>query len=300
MLGAGCIAFSGIFFRYSGVSPSTATVFRCLYALPLLLLLARGEDHRLGPRPRGERVLAIGAGAFFALDLLTYHHAVEEVGAGLGTVLPNLQVVLVGVAGWLLWRERPGRRALLALPVVGLGAVLISGVLDHAAYGRNPGLGVLFGLVAGASYSAYLIIIRQGNRGGSRAFGSLLDASATTVAVATVAGLLTGDLDLRPAFPAHAWLILLALTSQVAGYGLINISLPRLPAVLTSMLLLAQPVMTVVLAAVLFGEAPSPGQLLGVGLILGGVALATAPLDRVGDGRRSEIPTSSPDGGLGG
>jgi len=159
---------------------------------------------------------------------------------------------------------------------------------------------VLFGLVAGASYSAYLIIIRHGNRGGSRAFGSLLDASATTVAVATVAGLLTGDLDLRPAFPAHAWLILLALTSQVAGYGLINISLPRLPAVLTSMLLLAQPVMTVVLAAVLLGEAPSPGQLLGVGLILGGVALATAPLDRVGDGRRSEIPTSSPDGGLGG
>src|SRR5439155_23442245 len=142
--------------------------------------------------------------------------------------------------------------------------------------------------------------IRYSNRAGSRAFGSLLDASAATVVVGIMVGLLVGDLDLRPSLPAHAWLILLALTSQVAGNGLINISLPRLPAVLTSILLLAQPVMTVILGALLLGEAPSPGQLLGVGLILGGVALATAPLDRVGDGRRSEIPTSSPDGGLGG
>ena len=51
--GAMCIAFSGIFFRFSGVSPSTATVFRCLYALPFLALLAAGEGRALGPRMIG-------------------------------------------------------------------------------------------------------------------------------------------------------------------------------------------------------------------------------------------------------
>ncbi|HTC86187.1 MAG TPA: hypothetical protein VK656_05760, partial [Candidatus Acidoferrum sp.] len=50
LVGAMCIAFSGIFFRYSGVSPSTATVFRCLYALPFLYLLARSEGRELGRR----------------------------------------------------------------------------------------------------------------------------------------------------------------------------------------------------------------------------------------------------------
>ena len=78
-----------------------------------------------------------------------------------------------------------------------------------------------------------------------------------------------------------AWLLVVALTSQVAGYGLINVSLPRLPAAVTSLLLLAQPVVTVVAAAVLLSEAPSPLQLVGVVLILGGLLVATAPVGRM-------------------
>jgi drug/metabolite transporter (DMT)-like permease len=289
LLGAGCIAFSGIFFRFSGVSPSTATVFRCLYALPLLYLLASQEDRREGPRAARERWLAVGAGVFFAFDLLAYHHAVEEVGAGLGTVLPNLQVVFVAIAGWILWRERPTGRVLAALPLAIAGAILISGVFERSAYGRNPGLGVAFGLTAAVSYGAFLLVIRHGNRSGARSFGTLLDASAATVVVAIAAGLIVGDLDLVPTFPAHAWLLLLALTSQVAGYGFINISLPRLPAVLTSVLLLAQPVATVILGALLLGEAPSPGQLLGVVALLAGLAVASLPVGRV----RSQLRTAT-------
>ena len=287
LLGAACIAFSGIFFRFSGVSPSTATVFRCLYALPFLFLLARQEDLREGPRPLRERWLAAGAGVFFAFDLLAYHHAVEQVGAGLGTVLPNLQVVFVAIAAWIIWRERPSGQVLLALPLAIAGAILISGVFERAPYGRNPPLGVAFGLIAAISYGAFLLVIRQGNRSGERSFGTLLDASAMTVLVGLIAGFIVGDLDLRPTLPAHGWLLLLAITSQVAGYGFINISLPRLPAVLTSVLLLAQPVATVILSAILLGESPSPGQLLGVAALLSGLAVASVPLGRVRDRLRT-------------
>jgi len=274
--GAMCIAFSGIFFRFSGVSPSTATVFRCLYALPFLALLAAGEGRTLGPRSTRTRLIAATAGLFFASDLVSYHHGVLEVGAGLGTVIPNLQVVIVAIAGWLLLGERPDRRTWLALPIVVAGALLISGLLERGAYGRNPPLGVAFGLAAGASYAGYLLIIRQVNRDGRRPFGTLFDASAATVVAAALAGLVVGDLDVVPSWPAHGWLIALAITSQVVGYGLINLSLPRLPAVLTSIILLAQPVATVVFSAILLAEAPSPLQLAGVGLILGGVVYATA------------------------
>jgi len=278
-LGAMCIAFSGIFFRFSGVSPSTATVFRCLYALPFLLVLATAEGRALD-RPTGRsRLIVLAAGLFFASDLVFYHHGVEEVGAGLGTVIPNLQVVIVAIAGWLLLSERPERRTLLALPVVVAGALLISGLLEHGAYGRNAPLGVVFGLAAGASYAGYLLIIRQVNRDGRRGFGTLLDASAATVVAASLVGFVGGDLVLAPSWPAHAWLIALALTSQVVGYGLISLSLPRLAAVLTSIILLAQPVATLVFGAILLAEAPSPIQLAGVGLILGGVLIAVSPHD---------------------
>jgi drug/metabolite transporter (DMT)-like permease len=101
---------------------------------------------------------------------------------------------------------------------------------------------------------------------------------------ASMAGGVTGDLDLAPPLESLVWLAILGVTSQSAGYLLISISLPRLPAVTTSIILLAQPVMTVVLSVVLLGEAPSSTQLVGVVLVIGGIAAATLPIARIRDG----------------
>src|SRR5256885_9689123 len=125
LVGAVAIAFSGILFRLAHVSPSTGAFFRCLWALPVLWWLARREDARYGPRSRRARLLAAGAGAFFAVDLVAWHHAVEEVGAGLATVLGNLQVVLVAPIAWPLLKERPRARTLAAIPIALGGVVLI-------------------------------------------------------------------------------------------------------------------------------------------------------------------------------
>jgi drug/metabolite transporter (DMT)-like permease len=92
-----------------------------------------------------------------------------------------------------------------------------------------------------------------------------------------IAGVIIGDARLVPQFPGAAWLITLALTSQVLGWLLITISLPRLPAALTSLLLTVQPVGSVGLAALIFGEAPSALQFAGVTVVLGGLLVATAP-----------------------
>ena len=88
-------------------------------------------------------------------------------------------------------------------------------------------------------------------------------------------GIAVGDLDWTPGLESQAWLITLALTSQVLGWLLISVSLPRLPAVVTSIVLMLQPVSTVFLAAVLLSEAPSAVQLTGVAVVLAGVAFAT-------------------------
>jgi len=292
--GACCIAFSAVLVRLAGVEPATAAVFRCLYALPLLGLLMRSEDRRLGPRPRRARLLAAGAGIFFAIDLVTWHHAIAAVGAGLATVLGNLQVVVVGLLAWALLGERLSRRLLLGIPILLLGVTLISGVLGGSTYGAHPGLGVVLGILTSLAYAGFLLVLRQGASDLRRPAGPLFDATAVAVVVAAGLGPLTGGIDLVPSWPAHGWLLLLAVSSQVVGWLLISVSLPRLPAALTSVLLLLQPVSAVALGVVLLREAPSAGQLVGVGLILLGVVVATT--GRGSRGARGDTPAGFPAG----
>ena len=110
--------------------------------------------------------MAIGAGVFFAADLILWHHSIDDVGAGLATVLANIQVVLVPLVAWAVLSERPSRRVLAALPIALLGVLLISGVLEqHGAYGRAPGRGAAFGLAAGIAYVGFLLLLRRSGVG---------------------------------------------------------------------------------------------------------------------------------------
>lgn len=275
-LGALAIAFSGILVRVSGVAPATSAVFRCLYAVPVLALLAYRERHRAGAREPRSRRLSLAAGVAFAVDLVAWHYAIDVVGAGLATVLANVQVVIVGLVAWAVLGERPSRATIAAVPVMLTGVVLISGVLGADAYGDNPTAGAVLGLLAAAAYAGFLLLLRAGNSGRDHRAGALLDATLIGGAGAAVAGAALGSLDLVPTWPAHGWLVVLALNSQVLGWLLISYALPRLPAIVTSVLLLLQPVSAVLLAMVLLGEAPSLLQMGGVALVLVGIATATA------------------------
>ena len=282
-LGALAIAFSGILVRLADVAPSTAAIFRCAYALPVLAALAVWEERRYGRREAGQRRLALLAGVFFAADLVLWHHAIAAVGAGLATVLGNTQVVFVALLAWVLLRERPDPRTLIAVPLVLAGVVLISGVVGAEAYGRDPVLGVVFGVLTAVAYAGFLLVLRQGNRDVRRPAGPLFDATLTAAVASTAVGLVLGEADLVPTWPAHGWLFLLAITSQVIGWLLISVSLPRLPAAVTSVVLTVQPVGSVALAVVLLGEAPSVVQLTGVAAILAGLLLATLSRRRGAD-----------------
>jgi drug/metabolite transporter (DMT)-like permease len=275
LAGAVAIAFSGILFRYADVSPSTGAFFRCLYALPPLALLAWLEDRRLGPRPRRARGFALIAGAFFAADLVLWHHSIEYVGAGLATVLGNTQVLVVGLLAWAIFSERPSNRALISIPIAFSGVVLISGVLENGAYGDDPVLGVVFGMLTGVAYSGFLLTLRYGSARGHAA-GPLFDATVASALGGLIIGLVVGDLDLFPGVEAQLWLVVLALSAQVLGWILIAVSLPRLPAVASSLLLMMQPLLAVLLAALLVDESPSVLQVAGAASILAAVVLASA------------------------
>ena len=287
VVGALMIAMSAPLVRFAGVEPTTSAAFRCLYALPVLGVLALRERRRYGPRDRRSRVIALAAGAFFAADLVLWHHAIAYVGAGLATVLGNVQVVVVGLVAWVVLRERPSGRAIAAVPVVLVGVAMIAG-LRGGGYGEDPALGALFGLGTAVAYSGYILLLRRGNRDRRRPAGPLFDATLTGALGILLIGTLIGDLDLTPSWPAHGWLLVLALNSQVVAWLLISVSLPRVPALVTSIVLLLQPVGSVLIGMTLLNERPSQVQLAGVGLVLAGVVIASAR------GRQRRTPPGAP------
>ncbi len=141
--------------------------------------------------------------------------------------------------------------------------------------------GASLGVLTAFCYAGYLLVIRRGASDLRRTAGPVAVATASTAVVAMAFGAWYGDLDMTPGPSSLAWLALLGVTAQSLGYLFISLSLPRLPAVITSIILLAQPVATMALAMILLGESPSAWQLAGVVLVIGGIAVATVPLGRV-------------------
>jgi drug/metabolite transporter (DMT)-like permease len=210
---------------------------------------------------------------FLAADLIVWSHSIADIGAGLGTVITNLQVVVVALLAWLLLGERPRRSLLTAFPVMLGGLVLVGGLATTGGYGADPALGVVFGVGVAVLYSGYILLLRQAAVG-APAVATLFEATVGATAASIVLGLVLRDFRFGPLWPALGWLVLLALTSQVLGWLLITVSMPRLPAWLVSALLLVQPAGSVLLGTVVLRERPSAAQLAGVAAMLGGVLIA--------------------------
>jgi drug/metabolite transporter (DMT)-like permease len=265
------ISFSAVFVRLANVSPVTAAFYRAAYAVPVLAFIAF-VHHGADRRPRRARVLAAASGVLLAIDLGFWHQSIALIGVGLATVIANVQVVFVAVLAWMLHGERPTRRTTLLIATVMCGLALTSGLARADAYGSAPALGTVFGVLAGGSYAGFLVMFRTANRALAPPAGPLLDATLGVALGAIVIAPVDARFALAPTLPAHAWLGLLALVSQVGGWLLIATALPRLPAVETSVLLLVQPVFALLWGVLFFGERLSSLQWLGALFVLAGVA----------------------------
>jgi drug/metabolite transporter (DMT)-like permease len=281
LAGAVIISFSPVFFVYSDTNPSTGAFFRMLYALPALALLAylvRKSD----TRSSRTRWTAFGAGLILAPDMLAYHSSMIFIGIGIATLIGNSQVIIVTLASWKLFGEKPNQAILVSLPIVIIGLALISGIADTDPYGEDPVKGVVFGTLAAFFYSSFLILFRYSNRELAPSSSVQLDATAGAALGLLVLGLLPlssvaiEPLELQPTWPGHGWLIVLAMLCQVAGWLAIAYALPRLPAAHTSFAVLLQPVLTLVWGyVILHQEGHSQNQVIGIFLVLVAIIAVT-------------------------
>lgn len=271
LVGSACTSSSAIVVRLAGQAAGTTGFYRCALALPGLALLAGLERRRLGGRRGRARLAAAGAGAFLGIDLVLWTHSIYDVGAGVATVLGNLQVLFVAAIAWLVMREKPHRDMLVALPVVAVGVVLVGGLAGGAASGDRPLAGVSFGVATSLSYALFIILLRRTAGNSRHVAGVLLDATVGSALSALVLGTALGEMSFAPPLHALGWLAVLALTSQTVGWLLITSALPRLPAAVSALLLLFQPACSLLLAALVLGEVPGGLQVLGAVLVCCGV-----------------------------
>ena len=287
-VGAAIVSLSGVWVRLADVEPARSAFLRNAYAVPVLVGLVALERRRQRSRGVAPAPLlqpwALAAGLLWAVDLTLWHAAIGILGAGLGTVLPSVQVVVVGLAAVVLLGERPRVGFWLALPLV-LGALAGLGLTGRSVVpGGSVPLGVALGSGVAFVYAGALLLLRRARAADPAGSGvlALLWLSVGGAAGAGVAAAATGVVG--PAgWPADGWLVALALGSQVVGWLLLTSSLHRLPALATSVALLLQPTLAVVWGVVLLGEPLGATQLAFAALLLVGVAVAhRAVADRVG------------------
>jgi drug/metabolite transporter (DMT)-like permease len=240
----------------------------------------KAEQCRHGPRSMASRRYALLAGLFWAVNLVLWIHAIADVGAGVATVLGNLQVLFVAAFAWALLRERPDRRYRVTLPVVLLGVVMVSGLTRGGGTGLHPAAGVAYGAATSAAYACMLLILRQTAGRARHVAGQLFDATAGAAAGSLLLGLAFGGLQLAIPWRSLGWLLVLVLICGIVGWLLITAALPRLPAALSSLLLLLEPAGAMLLAAIVLGQRPSLIQIAGAVLVCGGVLIVARNQER--------------------
>ena len=266
--GACLIGCNPVLVRLADAGPTAIGLWRLLFALPLLGLLAS----RNGGAGRPSSAM-LWAGAFFALDLGFWHYAIHYTSVANSTVLSNLTPVLVTVVGWLLFRERPRAAFLLGMAVAVAGAVTM-GLARHGGVGpgNRPALGDALSALTAVWYGLYFLAVRRARDSASTS------AVMLWTALAGLPLLLVGALVLRePLAPATAlgWAACVALgLVHVSGQGAIAWALGRLPVSRAAVAVLVQPVVAALLGWAAFGEAMTPFQALGGAVALVGVALA--------------------------
>jgi drug/metabolite transporter (DMT)-like permease len=254
----------------AGLGVVTLLTARFALAAALLWAIALARGTARLDRPTLLASLALGAVGYSA-QAGAYFGALERIDASLASLLLYAYPSLVFVGAVALRRESPTRRKAGALVLAGAGAAL---VLLGAGPGGLDAAGVGLALLAAVSYAGYILVA---DRAVGDADPFAVAAGVTTGAALTMSAvaLATGGLEFG-GVAAHGWLDLagIALISTVTAIVAFLLGMRRVGAATASIVSTAEPVVTVVLATAVLGEALGPAQALGGALVLGAIVLA--------------------------
>jgi drug/metabolite transporter (DMT)-like permease len=267
LFGVIALGSTAIFVRLADAPGSVFAFYRMAIAVTVTALPFGIQAKRSRPFPHPHLWVAMLGGLFLALDLWIWNDAVHLTTAANATLFGNTSVIWVAIGSMVLFRERLRSAFWIGLVVAVMGMVVIMGQdLSHPTLGIGDSLCILAGFFYGLFFLAT-----------ARARGRLNYFVAWWMSsVASALFLLAISLVLQQSlvgYSVQTYLCILgsAFLTQLGGYLCVNYALGRLPVSTVSPTLLAQPVVTALLAVPLLGQPITLSQILGGALILFGI-----------------------------
>jgi drug/metabolite transporter (DMT)-like permease len=271
LIGSSALAFGPWLVRLTGVGPVAAGFWRLALALPFLFVIARltGQAvHWPGRRLAG---LVALAGFFFAADLAAWHAGIHMTKLGNATLFGNTSSFVFAIWGLWLARRLPSTTQGAALILAALGAALLMG--SSAELSARNFRGDLLATFAGVLYFGYLVCVQRA-RGSLQSLPLLFIASAFGAAMLLPVSLVLGE---RIIPDNWTFVVILALSSQVIGQGLLVYAIGALPPLVVGLTLLTQPAVSALVGWLAYGETLSPLDWVGAIAIAAALVLVRLP-----------------------
>ena len=281
------LAFSPLLVRASEIGPSATAVQRVLLAMPVLTVWMLIEQRGLGALTaisRRDWLTLILAGVFWTGDLVAWHWGLQFTSIANASLLTMTGPIFVTLGSWLLFNEQVSRGFVFGLIISLGGAAPLVATSVELSGGHL--LGDAIAVSAAGFFAAYLLAIKQ-LRGGLPTGTIMCLTCLFSLPGLFISAGLSGE-ALAPT-TLRGWLLALALalSAQAFGQALIALAMSRLPAPFTSMSLLVQPFLAILLGWLILGEAATALQSVGGFVVLVGILISRRY------GMRRPVPASS-------
>lgn len=264
------LSVSGLFIRWAGVPGTVTSFFRMAFATLALTVIVVRRGEAAPPARKALLWLPLVGGLFTALDHTFWATAIDYTNVATATLLNNIAPIWVALVAFLFWSQKLSLRFWLGLGLTMAGAAVVLGtdLVQRPHLGMGDGLALFSSLF----YAGYFLVTQRGREH----FRTVPYVWLTTlVAAITLLGVNLALGRQLLGLPPEAYLLFVAaaLISQISGYFALGYALGRLPAALVAPTMIAQPVLTALLAMPLIGEFLTPAQWLGGLTVLGGIYL---------------------------
>jgi len=259
--------------------------------------LALSAARRAGLRRLSRRriLVALGLGVLYLGNSGTYYAGLETVSASLAALIVFIYPAIVAVLSLRVGHRLVGRRPWVALAMALIGTGLALGGIPAGT--MPPISGLILIVLSPVIYSVWIVLsARLSGETAERVGGEADDGADTAAAtalmmVATAVGFWSlAVASQRPVLPAEvpgaAWpgIVGIGLVSTFVAIQTFYAGTKRVGAAQASLISTFEPIWTITLASLLFGERLGPLQLLGGAFVIAGVILAQTGPTMLGRG----------------
>ena len=272
------LALGPWFVREADTGPVSAAFWRLFLALPFLIVFARVARQPLSGMPKKTLVLVATGASAFAMDLASWHVGIGMTRLGNATLFGNAGSIILLFWGFIVARMLPRGLEWVAILFALCGAGILLG--RSLEISTETFIGDLFCLTAGVLYAVYLLTL-QGERARFGSWSLLVWVSIFACPSLLILALALGE----PVMPTN-WtpILILFVTSQLIGQGLLVYSLGHFPPLVIGLALLTQPAVGALVGYSVFGEVLSVLDIAGMVLLGSALVVARASTRKAGPG----------------